>query len=216
MLTLIQGGRAIDPGHLDAAADILIEDRKIVQIVKAGQQDAPESASRVIDATGKIVCPGLIDMHVHLREPGHEHKETIESGTRAAAAGGFTAVACMPNTIPVNDNRSITEHIVAEARRCGFARVYPIGAVSKGSTDVGDVSWVVPTTGVRTACWVPGTPAHSWQATAAGGTTIGQKGMMLAAQTLAATAWDLLREPSLIEEAKREHRRRLATRWSNS
>ena len=85
----------------------------------------------VLDAAGMVVCPGLIDIHVHLREPGQEHKETVRTGTLAAAAGGFTAVACMANTEPVNDSRSVTEHILAEARRHGFARVYPIGAVSK-------------------------------------------------------------------------------------
>ncbi len=79
-----------------------------------------------------MVCPGLIDLHVHLREPGQEYKETVRTGTMAAAAGGFTAVACMANTDPVNDNRAVTEHIVSEARRWGFARVHPIGAVTKG------------------------------------------------------------------------------------
>jgi dihydroorotase len=84
-----------------------------------------------LDAAGLVVSPGLIDMHVHLREPGQEYKETVATGTMAAAAGGFTAVACMANTEPVNDNRSVTEHILVEARRHGFARVHPIGAVSK-------------------------------------------------------------------------------------
>jgi dihydroorotase len=89
------------------------------------------AADERLDATGLVVAPGLIDMHVHLREPGQEYKETVASGTMAAAAGGFTAVACMANTEPVNDNRSVTEFIVAEAARHGFARVHPIGAVSK-------------------------------------------------------------------------------------
>jgi dihydroorotase len=132
MRTLIQGGRAIDPGHLDAVVDILIEDGKILQIFKAGQKEAIESVSRVIDASGKIVCPGLIDMHVHLREPGHEHKETIETGSRAAAWGGFTAVCAMPNTDPVNDNCGITEYILNRAARANFARVFPVGAISIG------------------------------------------------------------------------------------
>src|SRR5210317_1194663 len=100
MLTRIQGGRVIDPGHLDTVADILIKDHKIVEIIAAGQKEAIEPVSRIIDASDKIVCPGFIDMHVHLREPGHEHKETIETGTRAAAWGGFTAVCAMPNTDP--------------------------------------------------------------------------------------------------------------------
>jgi dihydroorotase len=99
MLTAIQGGRVIDPGYLDTVADILIKDNKIVRIIKEGQKEAIEPVSRIIDASGKIVCPGFIDMHVHLREPGHEHKETIETGSKAAAWGGFTAVCAMPNTV---------------------------------------------------------------------------------------------------------------------
>lgn len=135
----IQGGRVIDPGKLDAIADILIERDKIVKITRTGKAAIrqPESRiedrkSRKIDAAGKIVCPGFIDMHVHLREPGHEHKETIETGTRAAAWGGFTAVCAMPNTDPVNDNCGITELILSRAARANFARVYPVGAISIG------------------------------------------------------------------------------------
>src|SRR2546425_11181508 len=94
-------------------------------------RSAPAGA-RVLDAACLWVCPGLVDMHVHLREPGQEHKETIESGTRAAAAGGFTSIACMPNTDPWNDSLSVTEYIVAEARRKGVVNVHPIGSVSKG------------------------------------------------------------------------------------
>jgi dihydroorotase len=132
MLTMIQGGRVVDPGHLDTTADILIQDNKIVGILKEGQKDAIAPVSRIIDASGKIVCPGFIDMHVHLREPGHEHKETIETGSRAAAWGGFTAVCAMPNTDPVNDNCEITEFILSKARRANFAKVYPVGAISVG------------------------------------------------------------------------------------
>ena len=127
---MIQGGRVVDPGHLDTTADILIQDNKIVGILKEGQKDAIAPVSRIIDASGKIVCPGFIDMHVHLREPGHEHKETIETGSRAAAWGGFTAVCAMPNTDPVNDNCEITEFILSKARRANFAKVYPVGAIS--------------------------------------------------------------------------------------
>jgi dihydroorotase len=131
MLTWIQGGRVIDPGHLDTVADIFIKDNKIVRIIKEGQKEI-EPVSRIIDASGKIVCPGFIDMHVHLREPGHEHKETIETGSKAAAWGGFTAVCAMPNTDPVNDNCEITEFILSQANRANFAKVFPVGAISIG------------------------------------------------------------------------------------
>lgn len=139
MFTRIQGGRVIDPGRLDAMADIIVQDDKIVDISEPAQTASLESdtrfkdsTSKTIDASGKIVCPGLIDMHVHLREPGHEHKETIETGSRAAAWGGFTAVCAMPNTQPVNDNCQVTEFILRAAARAKFARVYPVGAISMG------------------------------------------------------------------------------------
>ncbi len=128
---VIRGGRVIDPSqNLDGPADVLIENG----LVAACGRDAapPADAVRELDASGFVVAPGLIDMHVHLREPGQEYKETIESGTRAAAAGGFTAVACMPNTAPVNDEPSITEFILGQAARAGWARVHPISAVSRG------------------------------------------------------------------------------------
>ena len=112
----INGGRIIDPGHFDGIADIVVEDGKIARIVENSHYGDPDHASkdqhpesRIIDASGKIVTPGLIDMHVHLREPGSEHKETIESGCRAAAWGGFSAVCCMPNTQPVNDSRNLLQ-----------------------------------------------------------------------------------------------------------
>lgn len=127
---LIHGGRIVDPSQdLDGPYDLLIEDGAVARI--DGKIQKPDGAE-TLDATGLVVTPGLIDIHVHLRQPGQEYKETVRTGTLAAAAGGFTAVACMANTVPVNDNRSITEHILLEARRCGFARVYPIGAISKG------------------------------------------------------------------------------------
>ena len=126
---LIQGGRVIDPSQdLDGTLDVLIEDGAVAKI--DGGIDT--AGAEVIDAAGLIVAPGLIDIHVHLREPGQEYKETVRTGTLAAAAGGFTGVACMANTEPVNDTRSVTEHILLEARRHGFARVHPIGAISKG------------------------------------------------------------------------------------
>ncbi len=128
--TLVRGGRLVDPTQdLDGRFDLLIEDGRVARI--DGRIDAPAGAV-IVDASGLIVAPGFIDMHVHLREPGHEYKETVRTGTLSAAAGGFTAVACMANTEPVNDNRSVTEHILSEARKHGFARVHPIGAISKG------------------------------------------------------------------------------------
>jgi dihydroorotase len=127
---IVQGGRLLDPSQgLDGRFDLLLEDGVVAAIA---ERIAPAADAKLVDASGAVVVPGLIDIHVHLREPGQEYKETVRTGTLAAAAGGFTAVACMANTDPVNDNRSITEHILAEAGRHGYARVYPIGAVSKG------------------------------------------------------------------------------------
>ena len=127
---LIRGGRVIDPAaSIDAVQDVLIEHGKVARV--GGGLTAPPGTLQ-IDATGKWVCPGFIDMHVHLREPGHEYKETVATGTRAAAAGGFTAVCCMANTQPVNDNRAVTDYIRAKADSEGVVRVYPIGAVTRG------------------------------------------------------------------------------------
>ncbi len=130
MTILVKGGRVVDPSRdIDDTQDVLIEGDTIAE---TGTDLPVPDGAEVIDASGLVVTPGLIDIHVHLREPGQEYKETIETGTRAAAAGGFTAVACMANTDPVNDNRSVTEHILKEAARRGSARVYPVGAVSVG------------------------------------------------------------------------------------
>ncbi len=129
MSLLIVNGRVLDPANgVDAVQDVLVTNGRIA---KLGRGLKAPAATETIDATGKVVCPGLIDIHVHLREPGHEYKETIASGTRAAAAGGFTAVCCMANTLPVNDNRAVTDYILARARVEGVVRVYPIGAVTR-------------------------------------------------------------------------------------
>ena len=128
---LIRGGRLVDPVNgRDGAFDLLIEAGRIARVGK----DLPrDMADEVVDLpSGLVVCPGLIDMHVHLREPGQEHKETVATGTAAAVAGGFTAVACMPNTTPVNDNAGVTAFILQKAAEANLARVYPIGAVSRG------------------------------------------------------------------------------------
>jgi dihydroorotase len=131
MKLLLKNARVIDPTQkIDARMDVLIEDGKIA----ACSPDIKSSQDvKVIDLTGMIVAPGLIDMHTHLREPGLEYKETIASGSAAAVAGGFTSIACMPNTEPVNDNRSITEFIRRKASEANLANVYPIGAISADS-----------------------------------------------------------------------------------
>ena len=135
MQVRIKGGRIINPGNFDGIADIFIEDGKIIKIIDAGASDSKQLATppvsperkrwragrkskpetRTIDASGKIVTPGLIDMHVHLREPGYEYKETIESGCRAAAWGGFAAICAMPNTNPVNDTHRVTDFIIKQS-----------------------------------------------------------------------------------------------------
>ncbi|HEY3352614.1 MAG TPA: dihydroorotase [Polyangia bacterium] len=131
MRILITGGRVIDPARgVDEVLDVLCEDGRVSRVERGLL--APAGA-RVIAAAGRIVAPGLIDLHTHLREPGQEHKEDVATGTRAAAAGGFTAVCCMPNTVPVNDGRAVTEQILGRAAAVGSARVYPIGAITRGS-----------------------------------------------------------------------------------
>jgi dihydroorotase len=131
MKKLLKGGRVIDPANgIDGVHDVLIDGDCIARIGR----DLPVNGATVVEIpSGLVVCPGFIDMHVHLREPGQEHKETVATGTASAVAGGFTAVACMPNTSPVNDNANVTLLILAKAAEAGQARVYPIGAVSKGS-----------------------------------------------------------------------------------
>lgn len=125
----IKNGRIIDPSQaIDAISDLWIQGERILGI---GQNLAP-NADRIIDATNQIVCPGLIDMHVHLREPGREEDETIATGTSSAIAGGVTSVACMPNTEPALDTQAAAEFVILQAKRAGNANVFPIGAITKG------------------------------------------------------------------------------------
>jgi dihydroorotase len=134
MKRLLKNGRVVDPaGGYDGSFDVLIDGSRIVRIGR-NIPAAEVGEAQVIEVPpGCVVCPGFIDMHVHLREPGQEHKETVATGTAAAVAGGFVAVASMPNTVPVNDNAGITEYILQRAVQAGLARVYPVGAVSRGS-----------------------------------------------------------------------------------
>jgi len=130
MKLLIKNGRLIDPaGGVDRAMDILVENGRFKEIARSIRK---AGGVPVIDAREMVVAPGFIDMHVHLREPGQENKESIESGARAAVHGGFTSIACMANTEPVNDNRSVTEYIIARARSVGLVNIFPVAAVSKG------------------------------------------------------------------------------------
>ncbi len=127
---LIQGGRVIDPSRgTDGVADVYLIDGKVAAV---GRNVVGEEGTLVIPAAGKVVAPGLIDLHVHLREPGQEDQETVATGAMAAAAGGFTAVCAMPNTDPVVDNQGTVGFIVSQAQRAAKARVYPIGAISLG------------------------------------------------------------------------------------
>jgi len=129
-MLLIRNGRVLDPSSKrDAILDVLLDGERISRI----GQNLPEPGAEVLDATGLIVAPGFIDLHCHLREPGQELSETIETGTHAAARGGFTAVCCMPNTNPVNDSASVTRGIVERAAATASVRVWPIGAASMGS-----------------------------------------------------------------------------------
>ncbi len=126
---VIRGGRVIDPGCLDATADVVLLDGKIAAV---GPRVTAPPGAREIDARGKVVAPGFVDLHVHLREPGQEYKEDIATGGRAAAAGGFTTICCMPNTSPVNDCRAVTDLIMGRAREASPVRVRPVGAISVG------------------------------------------------------------------------------------
>ena len=145
MKRLLKGGRVVDPAAgIDGVCDVLIDGDKIGQVGRDLPASLAEGGSIIDVPAGLVIVPGLIDMHVHLREPGQEHKETVATGTLSAVSGGFTAVACMPNTTPVNDNAGVTELILRRAAEAGLARVYPIGAVSRGQkgeqlADIGEL-----------------------------------------------------------------------------
>jgi len=132
MKLLLKAGRIIDPSqNFDSPMDIFIEEGKIASITD--HMDGVSEDTRIINLEGMIVLPGLVDMHTHLREPGYEYKETIRSGSEAAAAGGFTSIACMPNTHPVNDNRTVTEYILKRSGEYNLVNVYPVAAISRNS-----------------------------------------------------------------------------------
>jgi len=138
VITWIKNGEIVDPvKRVVKKADLIIEKGKIAKILSRGIFKDKGPRLRTIDASNKLIIPGLIDMHVHLREPGHEYKETIATGAKAGVAGGFTALACMPNTLPPNDCRSVTEFILEQAKRAGLCRIYPVAAITmrqKGET----------------------------------------------------------------------------------
>jgi len=144
-MTLIKNGKVVDPVKgVIKRADLLIEKGKITKILSHGQFKADVSRLKTIDAAKKLIIPGLIDMHVHLREPGHEYKETVATGGKAGVAGGFTALACMPNTLPPNDCRSVTEFILEQAKKARLCRIYPVAAITMGQggnalTEFGDL-----------------------------------------------------------------------------
>jgi dihydroorotase len=141
----IRGGKIVDTARgVMQKRDIVVERGRISRILKAGALKERGPKLKAINASGKIIVPGLIDMHVHLREPGHEYKETIATGGKAAVAGGFVGLACMPNTDPVNDSSSVTEFILRQARKSNLVKVYPIAAITKGQkgetlTEFGDL-----------------------------------------------------------------------------
>ena len=133
MRLLLKAGRVIDPSEkLDMVGNILIEDGKITGYPSDTKAIEKNKKVKIIDASGKVVSPGFVDLHVHMREPGFEHKETIRTVCEAGAAGGFTSLVCMPNTDPVNDNATVTEYILLKARKEGVVNVFPIGAITKG------------------------------------------------------------------------------------
>src|SRR6185295_711214 len=132
MKLLIANGYVIDPSQgVNAGRNVLLENGRVLCFVDRG--DPLPEHTEVLDATGLIVAPGFIDMHVHLREPGQEYKETIASGVAAAVAGGWTSVCAMPNTQPVNDNAAVTRFMIEQGQRANLANVFPLGSITKGS-----------------------------------------------------------------------------------
>ena len=141
MPIFIKGGKVVDPGRFVGVGDVLIDQGKVSAV---GPNLQAPAGSTMIEAKDRLVLPGFVDLHVHFREPGFEYKETIQSGSAAAVAGGFTTVCCMPNTNPVNDNQAVTEFILERARLAGLANVWPVGAITKGSegkelAEIGDL-----------------------------------------------------------------------------
>ncbi len=145
MVTWIRNGELVDPVKgIVKKADLIIEKGKISKILSRGTFKDKGPRLKTIDASDKLIIPGLIDMHVHLREPGHEYKETVETGGKAGVAGGFTALACMPNTMPPNDCRSVAEFILEQAKKAGLCKIYPVAAITMGQkgetlTEFGDL-----------------------------------------------------------------------------
>jgi len=146
MRVVIRGGTVIDPGRINGLADILIEEGRIVAVGPGVSKSAAVkgNGAMVLDVAGKLVVPGLVDLHCHLREPGYEYKETVKTGTASAVAGGFTSICCMPNTNPINDNQTVTQFILERAQAAAHARVFPIGAITKGTegkelAEIGDL-----------------------------------------------------------------------------
>src|SRR6266403_4629488 len=136
-MLLVKNGRGVDPArNTDTSLDVLLDGERIAEVAPRGKISS-SNGHEIFDASGLIVAPGFIDLHAHLREPGQESSETIETGTRAAARGGFTAVCSMPNTRPVNDNAAVTRSILERAAVAGSTRVWPIGAASIGSRGEG-------------------------------------------------------------------------------
>ncbi|MBH0205812.1 MAG: dihydroorotase [Nitrospira sp.] len=141
MPIFIKGGKVVDPGRFVGVGDVLIDQGKVLAV---GPNLQAPAGSTMIEAKDRLVLPGFVDLHVHFREPGFEYKETIQSGSAAAVAGGFTTVCCMPNTNPVNDNQAVTEFILERSRIAGLANVWPVGAITKGSegkelAEIGDL-----------------------------------------------------------------------------